>query len=123
MYVPTKPTAAKARLISAAGTLVVLLDVSLALNLGSCQRRCNSAVHTDARRDFISSSLVTWPLGLSCSFSPPLCVFLPQESAPEAARGHEPVKQEEVDVVNGATRLPRREGAGVRIGTCEPIRQ
>ena len=45
VYVPTKPTAAKARPVPATGALV-LLDVSQALNLGSCQWRCNSVVHT-----------------------------------------------------------------------------
>ena len=69
MYVPTKPTAAKARLVPPAGALV-LSDVLQALNLGSHQRRCNSAVHAAVRRDFSSSSLVTRPLGFSCGFSP-----------------------------------------------------
>ena len=63
------PTAAKDRPISAAGALV-LSDISQVLNLGSHQQRCNSMVHTVTRRDFSSSSLVTLPLGLSCSFSP-----------------------------------------------------
>ena len=70
IYVPTKPTAAKARPVPAAGTLVVLSDILQALNLGSCQWRCNSAVCTAVKRDFSSSSLVTQPLGLGCSFSP-----------------------------------------------------
>ena len=70
VYAPTKPTAAKARRIPAAGVLLVLLDVSEMLNLGRCQQRCNSMVHATAWRDFSCSSLVTWPPGLSCDFSP-----------------------------------------------------
>ena len=64
MYVPTKLTAAKARPVPAVGTLV-LLDVLQLLNLRSCQGRCNSVVRTVERRDFSSSSLVMWPLGLN----------------------------------------------------------
>ena len=70
VYLPTKPTAAKASPVTAARAVVVLPDVSQALNLGSCQWRCNSAVHAAARRDFSSPSIVTQPLGLSCGFSP-----------------------------------------------------
>ena len=73
MYVPTEPTAAKARpvsaAISAARTLVVLSDVSQAQNLGGRQQSCNSLVGVAVRRDFSSSSLVTQPLGLSWGFS------------------------------------------------------
>ena len=68
VYVPTKPTAARVRTFPAAGALV-LSDVSQALNLGSLQQRCSSTVDTAVRRDF-SSFTVTWPLGLSCGFSP-----------------------------------------------------
>ena len=70
VYVPTKPTAARVRPFPAAGALVVLSDVSQALNLGSLQRRCSSTVDTAVRRDFSSSFSVTWPPGLSCGFSP-----------------------------------------------------
>ena len=77
MYVPTKPTATEARPIPAAGALVVLSNVSQALNLGSCQQRCNSVVHAALKRDFSSSSLVTWPLGLRCGFSPTCAYVLP----------------------------------------------
>ena len=58
VYVPTEPTAPKARPIPVTRPLVVLSDVLQGLNLGSHQQRCNSAVHAAARRDF-SSSLVT----------------------------------------------------------------
>ena len=70
VFMPTKPTAAKARPVPAAGALVVLLDVSQVVNLGDCLRRCNSVVCAAVRRDFSSSSLVTGPLGLSSDFSP-----------------------------------------------------
>ena len=62
MYMPTKPTAAKARPVSAAGTLVVYSDVPQALNLGSHQWRCNSEVCITMKRDSSSSSLVAQPL-------------------------------------------------------------
>lgn len=69
VYVPTGPTAAGVRTFPAAGALIVLSAVSQAPNLGSLQRRCSSAVDTAVRRDF-SSFTVTWPLRLSCGFSP-----------------------------------------------------
>ena len=59
VYMPTELTTAKARPVPVARVLVVLSDVSQALNLGSPQWGCNSTVHTAARRDFSSSSLVT----------------------------------------------------------------
>ena len=51
--------------------------------------------------------------GLSCgfSFTSVRCV-----SASEVARTHEPVRQEETKVVNGACRLPRHKGTVVGIG-------
>ena len=70
VYVPTKPAAAKARPISAAGVLVVHLDILQMLNLGSYRQRCNFVVCAAVRRNFSSSSLVTQPLGLNCGFSP-----------------------------------------------------
>ena len=85
VYVPTKPRAAKARPIPPAEALV-LSHVSQALHLGSCQWRCNAA----ARRAFSSSSLVTWPLGLSCGFSPsPACVPPTRVCSRGCPRAHE----------------------------------
>ena len=49
-YMPTKPTAAKARAVSTAGALVVYLAVPKLLNSGSCQWKCNSEVRAVARR-------------------------------------------------------------------------
>ena len=69
LYVPTKPTAAKARPVSAAVALFHL-HVLQVLNLQSRQRGCKSVVPAATRRDFSSSSLDAWPLGLSCGFSP-----------------------------------------------------
>ncbi|KAJ8781437.1 hypothetical protein J1605_007697 [Eschrichtius robustus] len=69
VYVPTKPTAAKARPVSATGALVHL-DVPQLLSLQCRQRGCKSVVPAASRRDFSSSSLVALPLGLSCGFSP-----------------------------------------------------
>ena len=69
VYVPTKPTAAKTRPVSATGALVHL-DVPQLLSLQCRQRGCKSVVPAASRRDFSSSSLVALPLGLSCGFSP-----------------------------------------------------
>ena len=69
MYVPIKSTAAKARPVLAAGALVHS-DVLYALSLQSQLRGCQCMICTAARRDFSFSSLVAWPLGLSCGFSP-----------------------------------------------------
>ena len=49
-YMPTKPTAAKARAVSTAGALAVCLAVSKLLNSGSCQWKCNFEVRAVARR-------------------------------------------------------------------------
>ena len=47
---------------------------------------------------------------------------LPQESAPEVAITQEPIGQEGAEVAIRVSRPPRQKGAGVVIGTCEPIR-
>ena len=73
VYVPTKPTAAKARPVPAAGALVVLPDVSQVLNIGSHQRRCNSTVHVPTRRFQLLSLSHTAP-GAQLGFLPHLCM-------------------------------------------------
>ena len=77
------------------------------------------------RSDLSSSSLVTWPLGLSCGFIPTsegMHVLFSLESVPEVARAHEPVRQEGAEEAIGVSRLPREEGAGVTIGMHKPFR-
>ena len=44
VYMPTKPTAAKARPFSPAGALFALWNILQVLNLGSQQQRCNSSL-------------------------------------------------------------------------------
>ena len=100
VYVPTKPTAAKARPVSAAGALICL-DVLQALNLQSCQRGCKSVVHTAIRRDFSCSFIVARPLGLSCVFSPTSACGLPTHLCLL------------LRLPPGHVSLPRREGAKV----------
>ena len=117
----TKPTAAKARPFPTAGALVVLLDVSWVLNLGSCQGKGNSMVHASVGRDFSPSSVVSQPLGLSCGFSPTSACVYAMESALEVARAHEPIRQEGAKAAIGANEPPRQEGAGVVIGMCELV--
>ena len=97
VYVPTKPTAAKASPVPVAGVLVLLGD-SQVLNLGSRQQRCNSTSHTAARRYFSSSSLLTRPLGLRCGFSP---------TSACGPRAQESVRQEGAEVVIRVSRPPR----------------
>ena len=53
VYIPTKPTAAKARPIPSIEALV-RLDVLQVLNLRSCQQGYNSVVGAAMRRDFSS---------------------------------------------------------------------
>lgn len=65
----TKSAAAKARPVSVVGALVSS-SVLKALKLQSRSLGCKSKVHATLRRDFSSSSLVAWPLGLSYRFSP-----------------------------------------------------
>lgn len=72
-YMPTKPTAAKARAVSTAGALVCLA-VSKLLNSGSCQWKCNSEVHAVARRFQLFFGNMNPELG--CGFrSNSSCVF------------------------------------------------
>ena len=61
MCMPTKYTAAKARVISAVGALIHS-DVLQALSLQSQEQECESMVSAGTRRDFKTSSLVAWPL-------------------------------------------------------------
>ena len=49
-------------------------------------------VHAAVRRDFISSSLATWPLGSAVVSAPPLCGGHLLAFAPEAARAHKPAQ-------------------------------
>ena len=44
VYMPTKPTAAKARPFPPAGALFALWNILQVLNLGSQQQRCNSSL-------------------------------------------------------------------------------
>ena len=53
---PTKPTAAKARLIPATEAPVVCSDVLQVPNLQSQQQRCKSVTHTAMGRDFSPTS-------------------------------------------------------------------
>ena len=71
VYVPTMSTAAIARPVLAAGVLIVCSDVLQVLSLQSQLQGCKSTVCAAVRRDFSTFSLVAWPLGLSCGFSPP----------------------------------------------------
>ena len=73
VYMPTEPTAAKARPVLVAKAVVVLLDVLQALNLGSHQWRGSSTIRAATRRDFCSSSLVTYPRGLAVVSAPISC--------------------------------------------------
>ena len=68
VYMPTEPTVAKTSPVSAAVALVVHSDVRHVLSLRSHQWRCPSMFCAAMRRDSYSSSLVTWPLGLSYFF-------------------------------------------------------
>lgn len=61
MCLPTKYTAAKARLISAVGALIHS-DVLPVLSLQSQEQECESMASAGTRRDFKTSSLVAWPL-------------------------------------------------------------
>ena len=74
MYVPTNSTAAKARANSAVGALIHS-DVLQALSLQSQLRGYKSTVCAATRRDFSSSSLVTWPPGAQLWFQPHLCLW------------------------------------------------
>ena len=56
MYLPTDPTAAKARPLPAVGAPVVHLDVLQALNLQSQWRRSKSVAHAAKGRDFSPAS-------------------------------------------------------------------
>ena len=55
-------------------------------------------------QDFSSSSSVTGPLGLSYCCGPTSVCILPNESAPEVARAHQPIRQEEPKAAIGAPR-------------------
>ena len=69
VYVPTKPTAAKARPISDAGALIHS-DILQVLSFQSQQQWCKSMVLAAMTRESSSSSFVAWPQGLNCGFSP-----------------------------------------------------
>ena len=60
IYAPTKPTAAKARPLSAAGAFVCS-DVPPVFNLHGQKCGCKSVVHAARRRGFSSSFLVSAP--------------------------------------------------------------
>ena len=68
MYMPVKSTAAKARPVSAAGAFIVHSDILQVLSVQSQLLGCKSIVCVAVRKDFISSSLVAWLLGLSCVY-------------------------------------------------------
>lgn len=97
-----KPTATKARPIPAAGSLVTLSDVSQALNLGSGQQRYNSMVCAATRFQLFFISHRT--LRAQLLLRPHLCVYSSNESAPEVARAHQPIRQEEPKAAIGAPR-------------------
>lgn len=83
VYVPRKPTAARVRPFPAAGALVVLSDVSQALNLGSLQRRCSSTVDTAVRRVSALLFQLHGPWASAVVAAPPLTVDHPPDSALE----------------------------------------
>ena len=86
------------------------------LNLGSCQWRCNSEVHTEARRDFSSTSSSHGPLGSAVVSAPPLFVCLLSESTLEIAWAHKPIRPEGTEVVIRVRGPPRQEDAGIATG-------
>lgn len=121
VYVPRKPTAARVRPFPAAGALVVLSDVSQALNLGSLQRRCSSTVDTAVRRVSALLFQLRGPWASAVVAAPPLTVDHPPDSALEVAGVQKPIGQEGTKLTIGAGGVPRWEGAGVATGTPKPI--
>ena len=89
VHMSTKPAATKARPVPASGSLVALSVVSQALDLGSGQQRYNSTVCAAMRR-FPLFFLSHRPLELSSHCDPTSVCIPPSESAPEAARAHQP---------------------------------
>ena len=73
LYLPRKSTAAKARPVSAAGTLVVPSDVPEVLSLQSQSWGCNSVVHTVGGE--ISALLSCMAPGALLWFQPHLCTW------------------------------------------------
>ena len=82
VYVPVKSTAAKARPVSAAGAFTVHSDILQVLSVQSQLMGCKSILCVAVRKDFISSSLVAWLLGLSCVYRSHLWASVP-ESGPQ----------------------------------------
>ena len=118
VYVPTKPTAAKARPISDAGALI-RSDILQVLGFQSQQQWCESMVLAAMTRESSSSSFVAWPQGLNCGFSPTSMCVPPSSTCTET-----PLRPVGVEAAMGRVCKPTgasraRGGIGRReVGAC-----